>query len=230
MRPLVRIPHIGPVNLLGFSRLALVGTLLVLVGCASTGPSNISDEESQSVPVPVDDELRNDMVRNLVSVVPQLLEPLSNTIQFNEIESGDVSPAITQLVKLGYGMQRVDADQGKYFLDLDDITLPEDVERNETRLRLSLGDMELTRSYRKVNTREYVENSASTNSRVQLVWRGDQTIIPAGPMLLAGSRLPVKVGGFELSPTSTVGGDLNLLPSSVQYTTPLMSTHSRWKI
>jgi len=198
---------------------SLVAGLLLLTGCSTLGAgSPNSDDASGGGAISSADELRNDMVRNLVSIVPQLLEPFSTTIQYNESESSDVLPAVEQLVKLGYGMQRVDADQGKYYLDLADVTLAGDVDKNETRLRVALGDLELTRSYRIVNTREYVANSASTNSRVPLVWRGDRTILPAGPILLAGTRLPVKVGGFELTQNLSEGNDLTLSPSSAQYT------------
>jgi len=95
---------------------ALIGTLLFMTGCAGTGNSAVSATEGGRVIAPAEVELRSDMVRNLMSVVPQLLEPFNTTIQFNEVESSDVLPAVEELVKLGYGMQRVDADQGKYFL------------------------------------------------------------------------------------------------------------------
>lgn len=217
--PEIRPMQIGTVKLSKFSEIALVGVLLALVGCAGSGPGEPNLPGTEREVFSANDELRSDMVRNLVSVVPQLLEPFSTTIQFNEVSSSDVLPAVEQLVKLGYGMQRVDADQGKYFLDFDDMTLAGDVDKNETRLRVSLGDIELTRSYRVVNTRDYVANSASTNSRVPLVWRGDQTILAAGPILLAGTRLPVKVSGFELIQTASASdADLTLSPSSAQYT------------
>jgi len=223
--PRVRNPQvctswIGSVRLPRFSKLTLFGLVLLLAGCAGTGPKSATSANGERVTTSVVDELRSDMVKDLMSVIPQLLEPFSTTIQFNEVESGDVLPAVEHLVELGYGMQRVDADQGKYFLDLEDITLAGDLENNETRLRVALGDIELTRSYRTVTSREYVDLSkgAIASSKVRLVWRGDQAILPAGPILLAGTRLPVKVSGYELDPNSAGSGDFALSPSSAQYT------------
>ncbi len=214
--------QIGSVKLRRYSGFVLIGVMsLFLVGCAGTGNNNStpSATNSDQLKPPTEVELRNDMVRNLLSVVPQLLEPFNTTIQFNESESVDVIPAVEELVKLGYGMQRVDADQGKYFLDINDVTLAGDIANKETRLRVALGDIELTRSYKIVNAREYDANSASKNPKVRLVWRDDQTILPAGPMLLAGTRLPVKVDGYELDLSAdTRGNELTLTPSTAQYT------------
>ena len=215
-------PQIGSVNLRRFSGFVLIIVMsLVLAGCAGTGngDSTPGATDSDLLTAPVEVELRNDMVRNLLAVVPQLLEPFNTTIQFNETESVDVIPAVEELVKLGYGMQRVDADQGKYFLDIKDVTLAGDVANKETRLRIALGDIELTRSYKIVSRQAYDANSASTNPKVQLVWRDDQAILPAGPMLLAGTRLPVKVDGYELDLSADTGRNkLTLTPSTAQYT------------
>ncbi len=215
----VQTPKFRPTKLPTIAAIALTSVVILLTGCAGTGASSLDTQDADRLIAPAEEELRSDMVRDLMAVVPQLLEPFNTTIQFNEVKSEQVLPAVEELVKLGYGMQRVDADQGKYYLDINDVTLAGDVANRETRLRVTLGDIELTRSYRIVNTREYVSNSASTNSRAQLVWRGDQTILPAGPMLLAGTRLPVKVRGFELDQTAaTSENELTLAPSSVQYT------------
>lgn len=214
-------PQIGSVKLQRFSGpVLLVVMSLFLAGCAGTGngTGNSTPGATDSDLLTAPNELRSDMVRNLLSVVPQLLEPFNTTIQFNESES-DVIPAVEELVKLGYGMQRVDADQGKYFLDIKDVTLAGDVANKETRLRIALGDIELTRSYKIVSTREIVANGSSKNPKVKLVWRGDQAILPAGPMLLAGTRLPVKVDGYELDLSAdTSSNELTLTPSTAQYT------------
>ena len=219
----VQTARIESAKRMSFSKIALIGILLALTGCAGTGAVDEAVSDQDIAPVediaPAEEELRSDMLRNLISVVPQILEPFNTTIQFNEAESQDILPAVLVLVKLGYGLQRVDADQGKYYLDIKDISLERDDANRETRLRVSLGDIELTRSYRIVNRHEFLANSETSNSNAQLVWREDQTIVPASPMLLAGTRLPVKVDGFELDPDSTASGnDLTLTPSSAQYT------------
>ncbi len=193
------------------AEIATFGTLLFLIGCASSGPVPVGVQEPVTTSA---QQLKKDMLLDLVSVLPQILEPLGTTIQFNETESGDVNPVVVRLVEMGYGLQRVDADQGRYFLQVADVTQPDDVGRQETRLRLSVGGIELTRSYKTVT------EAAKINPKAALMWRDDNAIIPAGPFLVAGTRSRISVKGFELATTpSTDSNEIwPLALGSVQYT------------
>ncbi len=184
--------------------------LYFLIGCAAVPNAPNSTTESS---LSQQQQLDRAMVADLIGALPQLLEPLSTTIQFNETLSGNTGNLILQLVDLGYGLQRVDADQGKYFLRLEEITNSDDLAKQETRLRLSLGGIELTRSYRIINT-------ANIGQSVELIQYGNQAVVPASPLLVAGTRQRVGVSGVELAASVVDLGNtpVALIPGTVQYT------------
>ena len=183
------------------AKFAVFGTLLILAGCATTTKESATKSSEQL--------LADDMVGDLVSVVPQILEPLSTTIQFNKQLSGKFGSAVEMLVELGFGLQRVDADQGKHFLVLEDVSLAADQAKSVTRLRLSLGNIELTRSYRIVGREISVPHT-------DLTWRDNKAVVPAEPLMVAGTRQRIEVSGYEVA--EQAGSSASLSIGSAQYT------------
>lgn len=165
--------------------------VLVIAGALTGCESGAVVRQVTELENPVN-ELRIDMIADLISVLPQLLEPLNTTIQINEVESGNIAVAITILADLGYGMQRVDADQGNHFLYLSELPASMHASSKETRFRLSIGELELTRSYRIVNKK------SAFNVLSNMVWRNGGAALPVGALKIAGTRRPVNLTGINV--------------------------------
>ena len=161
--------------------LALI-TLIFLTGCATVKKSPVTVAVK-----PLDEQFRGDMVSDLLSVLPQILEPLNSTIQVSDTESGNAEAAVQRLVDLGYGIQRVDADQGSHFLYLSDLP----ASQGGTRLRLSIGDLEFTRSYRIIKSNANIDSAS-------LAWRGGKAVIPVGSLEVAGTRQNLLLSGINI--------------------------------
>lgn len=183
-----------------------VGILVILTGCASNTSSvgKVDGVTSKT------NQLRADMIFDLMSVLPQILEPLNTTVQVSDSESGYATEAVDLLVELGYGVQRVDADQGSHFLYV--VELAGTTSSNESRWRVSIGDLELTRSYR------IVSKNSKFDTSTNLVWRGDSGVLPAGPLKVAGTRQSLRLIGInvEVAPGGSVER-YDLAASSVEY-------------
>lgn len=186
------------------TKITAIGLLLLLAGCASV------DKLSTSVDAPDNtQQLRADMVADLLSVLPQILEPLNTTVQVSDTESGQAVDAANRLSELGYGLQRVDADQGSHFLYV--VDLPGS-DKSKTRLRVSIGDLELTRSY------QVIEKKPTISDAVNLVWRDDRAVVPTGPLTLAGTRQTIELLGTKVELVGNDGsGAYEFSSGSVQY-------------
>jgi len=161
--------------------------LAFITGCATT-----------SAPVADTDELKTELVqfasRDFLAVFTQLLPPRSTTIQLGrpttlfgeELEEG--------FRETGYGLQRVGADQGPYFIAYSESTQHNSDQRKTYTYRLNVGDIGAERTY--INVR-------------------DAGVFPAGPMILSGTTQKV-----ELSPElfQKQSGELDFM-SEVKYVT-----------
>lgn len=206
-KPSKRLPKAYIPNI---ASLAVLGMTIVLAGCASSGktsPSTNVVDQSQL--------LRGDMMADLLSVLPQLKEPLSTTVQISDAESGKSVNAANELVALGYGIQRVDADQGSNFLYVTDLPDTDSGNSTSSRLRVSMGDLELTRSY------EIIKRSAKSNisDAVNLVWRNNKAVVPTGPLTIGGTRQPIQITGInvELDSSASNGPSYEFTAGNVQY-------------
>ncbi len=161
-------------------------TLIFLSGCATVKKNPVTVAVK-----PLDEQFRGDMVSDLLSLLPQILEPLNSTIQVSDTESGNAEAAVQRLVDLGYGIQRVDADQGSHFLYLTDLPASQGDVSGSVRLRLAIGDLEFTRSYR------IIESNANIDS-ASLAWRGGQAVIPVGSLKVAGTRQTLLLSGINI--------------------------------
>ena len=191
-----------------FAGLSTVFILLFLTGCASVGTPRLSANKESA-----EQQLRGDMVADLLSVLPQILEPLNTTIQVSDTESGDADNAMSRLVELGYGLQRVNADQGNHFLYLVELPAVTAESRSDTRLRLAVGDLEFTRSYR-------IMRKDKNLDRANLIWRGGQAVVPTGPMKVAGTRQTLVLDGIDIeiaSNTEGSKGEQGLVTGSVEF-------------
>lgn len=161
------------------ARLLLVPTLLIGTACSH-------------IPTGKDDKaiaVRNDMLEDVLSVMPQVLEPRTNSIQFGPAENKALNTkAARTLAKAGYGVQRVTADQGVNFFSV----LNEKTEDGLTSMRVSVGDIEVSRLY---------ETSKSI-------------VKPAGPFELAGTRARINPALSKLGATSKTDS----IASNVEYT------------
>lgn len=179
---------------------AVFSLLIILMGCASVSktPQLTSSKSDVSLG-------RIDMVSDLLSVLPQIMEPLTTTIQISESESGEFVDAAAVLVELGYGVQRVDADQGSHFLYIAQLPNADNSGPMQTRLRISIADLELTRSYTTIS------NNANSNisGSVKVVWRDNKAVVPTSPLIVAGTRQSIKLSAINVE---LVGGGIGEKP------------------
>lgn len=162
---------------------AVVAALIILGLVA--GCSNIDTKNNDAT---VAANASDSMLEDVLSVVTQLIEPRTNSIQFGP--NGDELDifAARNLAKAGYGIQRVSADQGVNFFIANKF-------KNESgviTMRVSIGELEVTRVY-------------ATE---------DGTIVPVGPFELAGTRAKIDPTKSKLG--STVSNDA--IVSNVEYT------------
>lgn len=188
------------------NRLGIIGVLMLLTGCASTGGTGSVNDAAEPGA-----QLRADMIADLMSVLPQMLEPLNTTIQLSNSESGGAAEAVPKLVELGYGLQYVDADQGNNFLYLTDLSSDNNSNSDNAHLRLSIGGFELSRNY------TTIQKNASIDASANLVWRNGRAIIPAGPLQVAGTRQSLQLTGINIELASADGDDFS--PGSIEYAT-----------
>ena len=162
---------------------AIAAALLLIAmasGCASIAPYSNAD---------TDTAITSDrMLEDVLSVFPQLIEPRINSIQFGpNVDELDFIAA-RNLAKVGYGIQRVSADQGINFFTARKFENESGIQT----MRVSIGELEVTRVY-------------ATEAGV---------VVPAGPFELAGTRAVIDPTKSLLG--STVGN--NAIVNNVQYT------------
>lgn len=167
-------------------RVIIASTLIVSAGCATNGAGN-SPEDKAKLELQA---LREDMILDLISSLPQLLDPLASTVQVSKVASGNTDTAVRWLIDLGYGIQRVDADQGNNLLRITDIEPTTDVDLRKSRFRVSIGDLEMTREY------AVVSKSTDLSKYEELKWRGSKAVIPISDLQLAGTNKTVELKGL----------------------------------
>lgn len=188
----------------------LAGVSLLLSACQSVPKgfaSRSSGAENQ------DQGFRADMIGNLLNVLPQLIDPWGTTIQIGGLNSTDIDLdiAANKLAELGYALQRVDADQGSHYLTVSDLPISatdSDGVEDLTRLQIAVGDVELTRSFKLVESR----NNGMPGQGVVL--RKGRVIMPASPLLVGGSNNAVNLEEEGYKELSTIK---NVDSFSVQY-------------
>lgn len=174
-------------RLKGVAKFAMLGMLVFLIGCAGTGSGS-----TQSAAIDSNQQkLHETMIVDLVSVLPQLLDPLGNTIQIGTETAKENAFVVRQLISLGYGLQRVDADQGSNHLRVIELDSIEKVDMPTSRLLLSVGDIELSREY------GIVGRQMALAEFPDLQWYGDQAVVPISKLKLAGTRQAVEIVGMK---------------------------------
>ncbi len=172
----------GRLYLTGTRHIAIIATLILIAmasGCSTIAPTATSDTNAIT---------SDRMLEDVLSVMPQLLEPRINSIQFGP-NVGDLEfIAAKTLAKVGYGIQRVSADQGLNFFSAKKLTNQNGIQT----MRVSIGELEVTRVY-------------ATE---------DGVIVPAGPFELAGTRVAIDPTRSLLG--STVSN--NAIVNNVEYT------------
>jgi len=168
------------------AQLMMAGVLIVLTGCATSGAGKTSEDQAK---VSLQ-QLREDMILDLISSLPQLLDPLANTIQVSKVASGNTDTAVSLLIELGYGIQRVDADQGNNLLQIVDVEPSEDIDMRKSKFRVSVGDLEMTREY------GVVSKSTVVSDYDELKWRGSKAAIPISDLQIAGTNRSLEFKGL----------------------------------
>lgn len=115
------------------------------------------------------------MVGDLVAALVQLRDPITTTIQVARNGDAVFQTVVEELVRAGYGIQRVDADQGANFLAV--VRDPESSAGGQTSndtvvYWVSVGDIELRREYRVLDATH---------------------VVPRGPLQVSGSRANVQL-------------------------------------
>ena len=155
----------GPlrVALLGGALAALFA--LLLGGCAAL-PAGGSPGAGAAP-----DEAELLMLDDLVAAYRQLEPPRTTTLQVTRDADPLTEALVERLAEAGYGVRRVDADQGAHHLTLEHGEAPGSDGRPQTRLELVIGVTDLARSYR-------VER---------------ERVRPASTLAVGGTRRPVRL-------------------------------------
>ena len=155
----------------GCSRALLAGVLLA--AALSGGCALLADDtavESAAAPGSSVDAVAID---ELTAVLAQALDPVETTVQ---ISRDDTDPLATRLadtlLRRGYGLQRVAADQGAHFLDWSREVEPGADGGEEIDWRVAIGPVEVSRPY---------------------VRERDGGVATGGPLSLSGSRVDIDV-------------------------------------
>lgn len=196
------------------SKFAFFCTLIILTGCAAVPEPSPGRSGTEH-----DALLLDEMATDLLSTLPQLLPPLSTTIQVNNAVSGNEGNVVKQLSALGYGIQRVDADQGKHFLRVEsDTKRASGATPPLTELSITIGAVELSRYYYVVKaTDALLEGQTAANPN-------EKTVIPGSALKIAGARQPIQLPQSQRE-LSIQNGERELIPASVEYAqlTPIES-------
>lgn len=183
-------------------KLSLIGLMLLTAGCATANKTGSESKGSDA------QRFYADVITDMVSVLPQIYEPLTTTIQISDSYSGNAAAAAAALSDLGYGLQRVDADQGSHFLEVNELA---GSTSTNFRMLLTIGNIELKRTYQVVNR----TNDISTAANV--TWHGNQAIVPVGPLAIAGTDQNVELVGINVELGNTQK-PYNMASGSVRYT------------
>jgi outer membrane protein OmpA-like peptidoglycan-associated protein len=133
--------------------------------------------------------VHEDMLEDVLSVMPQVLDPRTNSVQFGPSEDKALNIiAARELAKAGYGIQRVSADQGVNYFSIEN----HENENGLISIRVSVGDIDISRMY----------ETSKNNVR------------PAGPFELAGTRVKIDPTLSELG----AGSKTDLIATNVEYT------------
>jgi len=156
---------------------------------AGTAKSDSDDDNETSSSKPTSSPVANGeslIIEDLVDTLSQILPPFSTTIQ-TSIDSSDKAGTriVKKLANSGFGIQRVDADQGLHFLRYD-IEQQKNAETDNTRYRISVGAIEIERTY---------------------VIRENGSVIPDSPMILGGTRADVLLDDSRFGPAGTARAD-----------------------
>lgn len=157
---------------LGVLLAPLVGIGL-LGGCAVFTPTAGEDEDGAGVP-----PAEAAMLEDLALALEQLHEPRTTTVQVTREADPLTTAFVERLAAAGYGIQRVDADQGPRHLTLIATEESADDGAPELRLELEVGVTELGRSY----------------------VRRDDGARPASPLSVGGTRADVALDDSRFGP------------------------------
>ncbi len=149
-----------------------LGVLLVVAGCGTPETKPTAVVEAPAVTKKVSQRLREDLVaKDLIYVLRQLAHPATTTIQLPTEQDVFLKLLLSELIVEGYGIQQVQADQGANFLRYKR-EADGSGDSLENTYTLSVGDIEITRSYEV---------------------RSGGSLFPISAMTLAGSRIAAKI-------------------------------------
>lgn len=158
------------------ARCCIMLSALFASGCATVGgvePDQTSDIDTLVVAAPDAPLTDKTMALDIVRSASQLYTPLNTTLQFNNQQNDPLlEHFIARFTEVGFGIQRVSADQGSNYFSY---TLVEDRSENGKplfRLDTSIGAIKVGRDY---------------------TLAGVNTISPASPVRIAGTRAVVKI-------------------------------------
>jgi len=124
----------------GWMAVLLIGCAW-LASCVST-PSVVGPSDDDDLMMPAESLVLDDLVASL----EQLLAPHANTLQVSFETTALTEALIARLAAVGYGVQRVGADEGAFLVGFErlDVTHRADASR---RYKLDVGNVSLSRAY-----------------------------------------------------------------------------------
>lgn len=161
----------------GWRTLIGVSAAVLLSACGSMNSQNaqpdtssVSERFTQTANVSaVDRTIAADIIR----ITRQIFTPFTTTLQVSHSNDDPLQAYfIEQFAKAGYGIQRVSADQGSNFFTLTRAEEPDEDGKPLIQISTSIGAVDIGRSY---------------------LVPGSNTISPASPVRLSGTRVPVEV-------------------------------------
>ena len=157
--------------------LTLIGVLL-LSSCSLTGTQESSSPAGSSAPLPFDQPaavspVDRSIVTDFVGITRQIFTPFNTTLQFPQnTQDPLLEHFMLEFADAGYGIQRVSADQGSNFFNYTRFEEEDDNGDPLVSFSSTIGAVLIARDY--------------TIPR-------SNTISPASPVKLSGTRVPVKV-------------------------------------
>ena len=145
----------------------IIASCVALGGCATPG----SVPEAAAPPPAAEGAMLDD----LAAALAQLHTPRATTIQVTRGDDALTEAFVERLAAAGYGIQRVDADQGAHHLALERDRAEGEGGERLTRLALAVGVTDLERRYRVAKGRA----------------------VPASALVVGGTRRPIRLDDEE---------------------------------
>lgn len=171
---------------------AALASVLSISACSGLGNLQPAPSEPWLAPLtttelaPISDKT---MISDLLDIAVQVFSPLSTTLQFNTNENDPMMQYfISEFSALGYGIQRVSADQGSHHFTYSRTDIATDTNQPSVRFTTTIGAVDFSRDYQVSS---------------------DNIVTPVSEVRLSGTRVPVTVNDVQSARMSAPDPDIS---------------------